>query len=171
MNHDTLLLIFVGLTALALVVEAIVIMAAFLFVRKTVTKLQVDVEELRSKATPILTKSREIMERVSPRIDSISSNLADLSRRVRDQGEEFQAASNEILGRVNRQTDRVDSMFTSVFDLMEHAGGVVADSVSRPVRHVNGIFAAVRAFLGVLSKSSDNPEREARASKDQDMFV
>ena len=83
MNHDTLLLIFVGLTGFALVVQAFVVLAAFLFARKTVKKLQGDVEELRSKVTPILTKSHEIMERVAPRIDSISGDVADLTRRAR----------------------------------------------------------------------------------------
>ncbi len=176
MNHDTLLLIFVGLTAFALVVQALVVLTGFLFARKAVKKLQVDVEDLRSKVTPILVKSREIMERVSPRIDSISSDVADLSRRVREQGEDFQAAASEMLGRVNRQTDRVDSMFTSMFDSMERAGNAVSDSVSKPVRHVNGMVAAAKAFLNVLTRAGNNSdgdvrERAARISKDQDMFV
>jgi uncharacterized protein YoxC len=171
MNHDTLLLIFVGLTGFALVVQAIVVLAAFLFARKTVKKLHVDIDELRSKVTPILTKSREIMDRVSPRIDSISSDVADLSRRVREQGQEFQASATEILERVNRQTDRVDSMFTSVFDSMERAGTAVAGSVNKPVRHVNGVFAGVKAFLNVLKKGNNSSAREAGVSADQDMFV
>ena len=176
MNHDTLLLVFVGLTALALAVQALVVLTAFLFVRKAAKKMQVDVEELRSKVTPILSKSHEIMERISPRIDSISSDVADLSRRLREQSEEFHATANDILGRVNRQTNRVDSMFTSVFDSMERAGNVVADSVSGPARHVNGMVAAARAFLGVLVRGNNSSEREVRertgrVSKDQDMFV
>lgn len=176
MNHDTLLVVFVGLTGLALVVEAIVLVAAFFFARKTVKKLHADVDELRAKAIPLLSKSHEIMEKVSPRIESISRDMADLSRRARDQGEGFSIAANDILGRVNRQTSRVDSMFTSMFDSIEHAGNVVADSVSKPVRHANGAVAAVKAFLNVLSRggpSSESDRREgvARVSKDQDMFV
>ena len=171
MNHDTLLLIFVGLTGLALVVQAIVVLAAFLFARKTVKKLHGDFDELRSKVTPILTKSREVMDRVSPRIESVSSDIADLSRRVREQGEEFQTTATEILGRVNRQTDRVDSMFTSVFNSVERAGTAVAGSMNTPVRQMNGILAAARAFLGVLKKGDNSPEREAKVSADQDMFV
>jgi hypothetical protein len=90
---------------------------------------------------------------------------------VREQGEEFQTTATEILGRVNRQTDRVDSMFTSVFNSVERAGTAVAGSMNRPVRQMNGILAAARAFLGVLTKSDNSPEREARVSADQDMFV
>ena len=97
MNHDTLLVIFVGLTGLALVVEAIVILAAFFLARKTVKKLHADMDELRSKAIPLLSKSHELMEKVSPRIDSISRDMADLSRRAREQGEGFSAAASEIL--------------------------------------------------------------------------
>jgi uncharacterized protein YoxC len=171
MNHDTLLLIFVGLTGFALVVQAIVVLVGFLFVRKTVIKLHGDVEDLRTKVTPILIKSREIMERVSPRIDSISSDVADLSRRVREQGEGFQAAANEILGRVHQQTNRVDSMFTSVFDSMEHAGNAVSGSVNKSVRQSSAVLAAVRAFLGTLTKGKERSERGARVTTDQDMFV
>jgi len=176
MNHDTLLVIFVGLTGLALVVEAIVIVAAFFFARKTVKKLHADVDELRVKALPLLSKSHDLMEKVSPRIDSISKDIADLSRRAREQGEGFSAAANDILGRVNRQTSRVDSMFTSVFDSIERAGNVVADSVSKPVRRANGAIAAIKAFLNVMASGGpasqeDRHERVARVSTDQDMFV
>jgi methyl-accepting chemotaxis protein len=169
MNHDTLLLIFVGCTGLALLVQAIVVLFAFLFVRKTVQKLQEDVGDLRSKAAPFLTKSHEIMERVSPRIESISSDVADLTRRAREQGEDIHAAATEILGRVNRQTSRVDTMFTSLFDSIEHAGNVVADSMTKPARQVSGVIAAARAFLNVLAKGR-GPE-EARVTTDQDIFV
>ena len=176
MNHDTLLVIFVGLTGLALVVEAVVIVAAFFFARKTVKKLHADVDELRAKAMPLLSKSHDLMEKVSPRIDSISRDMADLSRRAREQGEGFSDAASDILGRVNRQTSRVDSMFTSMFDSIEHAGNVVADSVSKPVRHANGALAAIKAFLNVMTSGSpaseaDRQERVARVSTDQDMFV
>jgi methyl-accepting chemotaxis protein len=170
MNHDILLLVFVGFTGFALMVQAIVVLFAFLFVRKTVEKLQEDVGELRSKASPFLTKSHEIMERVGPRIDSISSDVADITRRAREQSEDIHAAASEILERVNRQTSRVDNMFTSLFDSVEHAGNVVADSVSKPARQLSGVIAAARAFLNVIAKGR-GPEEGARVTTDQDMFV
>ena len=112
MNHDTLLVIFVGLTGFALLVQAIVMVAALVTVRKTVRALHEDVQELKTTAMPILAKSRETLDRVAPRIDSISKDMAVLAHTLREQGVELQATASEVLERVQRQTSRVDSMVT-----------------------------------------------------------
>ena len=63
MNNETrLLVIFVGLIAFALLMQAIVMLVAFLVMRKKVKSLQEDVQELRTTAIPILNKSRETLE-------------------------------------------------------------------------------------------------------------
>jgi uncharacterized protein YoxC len=170
MNHDTLLVIFVGLTAVALVAQAMVVVGGFFAIRKAIKKLHAEVTEVRGTVTPLLHKSREIVDKVSPRVDSISRDVADLVRRAREQGEDVQATTNDILGRVNRQTSRVDSMFTSAFDTVEHAGNVVADSVSGPVRQASAMLAAARAFVNVLTKGKQT-EDDGRVAADQDMFV
>src|SRR6476620_259420 len=170
MNHETLLVIFVGLTAFALLVQAIVILAFFLAIRKHIGAVQSDIQELRTAATPILHKSREILDRVSPKIDSVATDVAGLARDLREQGIQVQATVGDILDRVQRQSSRVDSMFTSVVDGVEHASNVVADTVSKPVRQASAIVAAAKAFLNVMT-SGRRPSRPARIATDQDMFV
>jgi methyl-accepting chemotaxis protein len=170
MNNEMLLVIFVGLTGFALLVQAIVMLVAFLTMRRTVMSLQSDVQELRSTVTPILTKSRETLERVAPKIESVANDVADLARRVNEQSVEFQAVAGEILDRVHRQTSRVDNMFTNVVDGVEHASNVVADSVTRPVRQISGVLAGAKAFFSVLA-TGRRPGERSRVVADQDMFV
>jgi|ERR1039457_487433 uncharacterized protein YoxC len=170
MNHDTLLLIFVGLTGFALLVQAIVMLAFFLTIRKTVAAVQADVQELRTGIMPVLTKSRELMDQLGPKVDSIATDLAGLARTLREQGAEFQASTNEILGRVNRQAGRLDLMFTNVVDGVEHASNVVVNSVNGPVRQISAMIASAKAFLTVLT-TGKRETRQTRISADQDMFV
>jgi len=170
MNHDTLLVIFVGLTAFALLVQAIVVLAFFLAIRKHIGKVQADIQELRTAATPILHKSREILDRLSPKIDSVATDMAGLARDLREQGIQVQATVGDILDRVQRQSSRVDSMFTSAVDGVEHASTVVVDSVSKPVRQASAMVAAAKAFLNVLA-TGRRSARPARIATDQDMFV
>ena len=170
MNNETLLVIFVALTMVALMVQAIVMLVAFLTMRKTVISLQSDVHELRSSAMPIIEKSRDTLEKLAPKIESVSNDVTEIARALREQTLQFQAVAGDVLDRVHRQTSRVDNMFTSVVDGVEHASNVVVDSVTAPVRQVAAMLAGAEAFLTVLATGRRPGDREEIIA-DQDMFV
>jgi hypothetical protein len=168
-NPTTLLLIFVGLTALALLTQAIVMLVAFLVIRKLIKSLMSDVTELRAKAMPMLEKSRQTLDKVTPKVESVAADVAELTHIVKAQAVEFQIMASEILGRVHRQTDRVDDMFTDLLNNVEHASTVVVDSVARPVRRMSSLLAGAKAFLSVLT--TGRRPRQAEVVADHDMFV
>ena len=169
-NETTLLVVFVGLTGLALVVQAIVMLVAFLAMRKTIISLHADVQELRTTAMPVLVKSRETLEKVAPKLESVATDVADIAHILKRQSVEFEAVAGDILERVHRQTSRVDNMFTGVVDGVERASNVVVDSVIKPARQVSAMLAGAKAFLNVLA-TGRRPNRQADIVADQDMFV
>jgi uncharacterized protein YoxC len=169
-NETTLLVIFVGITGFALLVQAIVMLVAFLTMRKTIVSLQSDVQELRTTAMPILDKTRETLAKVAPKIESIATDVADVTHRLREQSVEFEVVAGEILERVHRQTSRVDDMFTGVVDGVEHASNVVANTITTPVRRITAMLAGAKAFLTVLA-TGRRPEQRVDVVADQDMFV
>jgi len=169
-NETTLLVIFVGITGFALVVQAIVMLVAFLTMRKSIISLQSDVQELRTTAMPILAKSRETLEKVAPKLESVATDVADIAHILKRQSVEFQAVAGDILERVHRQTSRVDNMFTNVVDGVERTSYVVVDSIGRPVRQLAAMLAGAKAFLTVLA-TGRRPDQQADIVADQDMFV
>jgi len=171
MNNETLLVIFVGLTGFALLVQAIVMLAAFLTMRKTVVSLQSDVHELRASAMPIIEKSRDTLEKLAPKIESVSNDVSEVVRTLREQTHQFQLVAGDVLDRVHRQTSRVDNMFTGVVDSVEHASNVVVDSVARPVRQASALLAGAKAFLGVLATGRRRPGDRVEVTANEDMFV
>jgi hypothetical protein len=172
MNNEIiwLLVVIVALIAISLLLQTIVMVVAFFTVRKTITNVQGDIQELRSTVIPLFVRSKDTLENVAPKIESIAADVADLTRRFREQGAEAQLAAADILDRIHRQTSRVDNMFTTVIDSVEHASIVVSDSVARPVRQVSAMLASVKAFLTVLARGRRS-ERPAEVVPDQDMFV
>lgn len=170
MNNEVLLVAFVGLTGFAMLVQAIVMLVAFLTMRKTIMSLQSDVQEMRTSVMPILSRSKETIDRIAPKIESIATDMADLAQRAREQGIEVQATATEILDRIHRQTSRVDTMFTGLIDSVEYASNVVADSVTKPVRQISALLASAKAFLSVLA-TGRRPGQQAEVVQDQDMFV
>lgn len=170
MNNETLLVAFVGLTGFAMLVQAIVMLVAFLTMRKTIVSLQSDVQEMRTSVMPILVRSKETIDKIAPKIESIASDMADLAQRAREQGVEVQATATDIMERIHRQTSRVDAMFTGLVDSVEYASNVVADTVTRPMRQISALLASAKAFLSVLA-TGRRPGQPAEVVQDQDMFV
>jgi uncharacterized protein YoxC len=169
MNNETLwLMIFVGLTAVALFGQFIVMLVAFFMVRKTLNSVQGEIGEIRSTVMPMITRSKELLEKVAPKVESVAADVADMAQSAREQTAHIRFTADEVLARVYRQTSRVDNMITNVADGVEHAGSVVADSVTKPVRQVSAMLAAAKAFLGVLATGRRN---DRQVVSDQDMFV
>src|ERR1700740_553499 len=140
-NNETLTLIFVGATAIAVLLQAMILLALFITVHKSVKAIHSEVELLRSAATPILNHTKDFVTRVTPKLDAVASDMVEMSRGLRAQTLEFQAPHSEILGRAHRQTGRMDTMFTSTLDTVDKASTAVNDAVSVPLKHLSGITA------------------------------
>lgn len=171
-NNETITLIFVIAIAVAVGLQAAILLALFVVVRKSVKKLHAEVELLRTAATPILDHTREFVKNVSPKIDAAAADFAEMARGWRAQSVEFRASASDIMERVNRQTGRVDTMFTGALNHVDRAGNALSDAVSVPLKHLSGVAAFARA--AVASLRSNNPKSQtppARAVGDKDLFV
>jgi uncharacterized protein YoxC len=169
-NHETLKLVFVALTGLAVLLQALILLAIFIALRKTAQQVHEQVEDLRSTITPILTESREFLARVGPKLDSVAGDLAELAHGLRAQSVELQATTTEMLDRVRRQSSRVDAMFTSVLDTVDRASGVVSQKVRIPMRQLSAIAASIKAVVSTLRNGTPSPA-QTHSPADKDMFV
>jgi len=173
-NNEVLLIVFVALTGAAVMLQAFVLLAIFLTVRRTARTVEEQMVEVRTTVLPAVNEAREFLKRVGPRIDSVTTDLADLAQGLRAQGAELEASTAEIMERVRRQSSRLDAMFSGVLDGVDRAGAIVTDLVSMPLRQISGIAAFARAAIGTLRSGS--PQREpgpqsTHAAADKDMFV
>lgn len=171
-NNQTLTLIFVGATAIAVLLQAGILLALFITVRKTVKAIHAEVEVLRTSALPVLDHTKEFVRGVTPKIDSVATDLAEMARALRVQTMEFQASASDILGRVHRQTGRMDTMMTGALDTVDRASTAVNDAVNIPLKHLSGIAAFARAALDSFrSNGPKNRVQPSRPAGDKDLFV
>lgn len=183
LDSDTLLIVFIALTALAMLMQAVILLAMFLSLRKAARSLNEQIDELRSSVMPVVENTRdllanmlELFARVGPRIEAVSSDLAEVTDSLRRQSTLFQSSAQEILDRVRGQASRIDGMFSTVLDGVEKAGVFVADVVSRPVRQISAVLASVRAVVESLRTppAEERPAPAPTTSKDladKDLFV
>ena len=95
-----------------------------------------------------------------------------LTRALRDQTADVQAAADEIIARVRRQASRLDTMLSSVLDAVDRASAFMADTVAKPMRQLSAFLASAKAVVESLRSRTVRRARQTnRASGDNDMFV
>ena len=172
LDIPTLQLILVAVVALAFVVQAIVLVLVLVAVRKLARSLTEEVQDLRSAVMPIVDTTRNLVERLAPKIQETTADLAVLTRALRDQAADVQAAADDIIARARNQVGRVDSMLTSLLDAVDRATVFMADAVSKPMRQLSAFLASAKAVVESL-RNNEGPHRAPanRSSSDHDMFV
>lgn len=169
LDNETILLAFVAVTGLAVLLQAFILLAILISVRKAARSIKEELEDLRSAAMPVIYNTRDLFSRLAPVIEDTVGDLSEIARGLRVQTEGMQSTATEIVEKVRQQTTRLDAMFTGVLDAIDRAGGFVADAVSKPVRQLSALVASIKAVVESLRVPGEHP-RPARP-RDEDMFV
>lgn len=175
LDNETIMLAFVAVTGLAVVMQAIILLAIYVTVSKAAKSIKEEAEDLRSSLMPVIHNTRDLYTRLAPKIESAATDLAELTHGLRVQSAEMQISAQEILERLHRLSNRVDTMFTGALDAVDRAGSFVAEAVGRPVRQFSGLLAGVKAVIESLRATTQEQGSSAsgtsRAAADKDMFV
>jgi methyl-accepting chemotaxis protein len=171
LDNQTILLAFAVVTGLAVLLQAIILLAIFVTMRKSAGAIRKEVEILRATLTPVLFDTRELvassrdtlisaqdfianaqgfLARVSPKVEAAAGDLVEITKGLRAQAGQVQSTVTEILENVRKQSGRLDHMTSSFLDTVDRAGGFVSDVVSRPVRQISGILGVVKSVIESL---------------------
>ena len=169
-NHEILELAFVVVAALALVLQTSILFALYLGASKSAKSMKVEIEEMRLNIMPTVERTRDLIERISPKVEQTLTDVAEITRSVRAQAVEIESVTKDVVERVRKETGRIDSMFANTLDAVDKAGDFVSRAVSTPVRQLSGILAGIKAVVESLSTPYP-PAQGNNAHHDNDMFV
>ena len=168
-NTQTILIVFVALTGVAVLLQAFVLLAIYLSLKKTAKSVADAGEDLKTTVLPLVHSTRELMERLSPQIITVSAGLADLTEILHKETKGVRVSVSEIMERVSRQTKRLDGMLTTGLDTVERTAEVIETAVAKPVRQANGVFAAIKAIIETYR--APLPPRRPTYDPENDQFV
>jgi methyl-accepting chemotaxis protein len=147
---DNLLPVFIGLTALAVLLQAGLLAAMYLAMRKTSARMESLANEVKSKALPaidsaqgLITELRPKLQVIADRVEVIADNLSNATSTVRAQVERVDAAVNDVVDRARLQVIRADDLLGRTLDRVEETSEIVHKTVTSPVRQVTGIIQGV----------------------------
>ncbi len=157
LDNETILIVFVAITGLAVLLQAIILLAIYVAMRKAAERTQKEIEALRTSLVPLIDETRDVLAstqrffgRVAPKIEAVATDLAEITRGLRLQSVEVQCSVEEILERVRAESRRLDGILSNLLDNVERAEDFVNLIVSKPVRQVSAILRAAKAIINSL---------------------
>ena len=162
--------IFVGVTAAAVVIQAGILVALFVAVKKSTSRMEALASEVKTKVIPTVDTAQSMLVEWRPKIDTIASNVSDATTVVRGQVERLDATVTDIVDRTRLQVIRADELLNRTMDRIEETSDVVHRTVVSPVRHLSGIIQGLTAGLESLLGGERRRRHDVSVPQDE-MFI
>jgi hypothetical protein len=169
------LTLFIAVTAAAVVLQMLILLAMCVVMFKLSKKLQSVTEETQSRLMPLLDNAKvmqgeikSFLETSRPKIDVVLDNVAHVTTTARTELERVDATLHDLLDRVRLQVIRTDEMVTRTLDRVEETSEKVQHSVMAPVRQVSGIVQAISVGVGAYFNSQ---RRGRNGGPSDEMFI
>jgi chromatin segregation and condensation protein Rec8/ScpA/Scc1 (kleisin family) len=167
--------VFIALTGIAVLLQAAILLAIYLAMRKSGARMEALAAEVKGKVLPAVEELQSTMTEVRPRLTVIAANLEETTRAVRSQVERVDATVNDVVDRARLQVIRADELLTRTLDRVEQTSDMVHKTVISPVRQLSGLMQGITAGLEFLFSGRGNrngARREERRPVPQDeMFI
>jgi hypothetical protein len=167
---------FVVVTALAVVLQAIVLIALFIQLRRTAARVEQTVTDLNTKVTPLISRVQILVEEISPRISGIVADASEITRLARGEAQKVDRVLSEALERLRMQLIHVDHVLTGAMEAVEEAGSRLRQTVWGPVVKatalIRGVQAGIDFFRNTRQRRGPIDHVEASAEQqDEGMFI
>jgi hypothetical protein len=166
-GNAKLLMIFIGLVAVSMVVQALVVVVMAAKTSGLVKGMSASVEELKAKLLPLidtathLTRSSQtLLDATAPKIKLVGDNLAkasemmvETSEVVRTSALRFEQTIADANVRTQRQVARVDGMVTAALATTTEIVESIGNGIRVPTQKIIGIATQLRYGLeGLYAK-------------------
>lgn len=150
--------VFIIATAIAVVIQAGVMVGLFLTVRETSKRVESLASEVKTKALPTMETAQAMLVELRPRITEIVTNVDHSARMARTQMERLDATVSDVVDRTRLQVIRADELVNRTLDRVEETSDMVHQTVISPIRQLSGLMtglsAGIEYFLGRKRRQS-----------------
>ena len=168
--------LFVIVTAIAVVLQAVILIALFVQMRRTAAVVERTVSDLNTKITPLIARVQVVVEDISPRISGIVADAAEITRLARSEAQKADRILSEALERLRMQLIHVDHILTGAMEAVEEAGTHLRQTIWGPVvkatAMIRGVQAGIDFFRTARHRRGPIDHVEASAEQqDEGMFI
>jgi hypothetical protein len=164
---------FVVVTAAAVVLQAVILIALFIQLRRTAARVEQSTVDLQARLTPILTRVEVLVEDLSPRISGIVADASEITRLTRGQAQRADRILSEALERLRLQVVHVDQIVTGTMEAVEEAGSKLRKTIWGPIIRATALVRGIQTGLEFFraARQGREPAEPTSDRRDEGMFV
>ncbi len=159
---EGLLTLFVGLTAVAVLVQAVILVSLYILSRRVAGQVELTLSQLRELMPSLKT--------VTENLKTVSEDVVEIGSVAREQFHRVEEMVGETGQALQSQLEKVDNMSREVAERVNETVDVVQDSIIRPVREVGalarGLTKGLEVFLNRKNRSTVD-----QAHSDDELFI
>ncbi len=165
MDQNTLLTIFVAISAIALLMQFATLLGLFLVARK----LQQAVMPMVPQIEAIVGTTKRTAESVSAHIEKIGNTSNSILDVTKQQVHKIDVLLNDAAARAKVQMERAEMVLDDSMTRVQHTVTAVQSGVLRPIREVHGVLSGIRTAVAYLGRGGRPTVDHATA--DEEMFI
>lgn len=169
--HETLLMVFIAITSIAVVIQMGVLIALYTGMKKTSARLESLANQVESRAIPTLDMAQDLLRESKPKVETILANLADTSTTIRQEVERLDVSVADMVDRARLQVIRMDELVSATLDRVEDATEIVHRSVIGPVRQAQGVIQGLTTALATFFNRGPYARTRRGDGHKEEMFI
>jgi ABC-type transporter Mla subunit MlaD len=176
--NETLLIVFVAVTSIAVLIQAGILIGLYVAVRKSITRTESLANELQTNVLPSVEKFLPQVEamlttfnELKPKFEAVATNLSESSTTVKNQLARVDATLTDGLDRARLQIIRADELLSRTMDKVEDTTEFVQKTVVSPIRQVNGLMAAISTGVEVFLGQKKRHGKNGSSVPQDEMFI
>jgi hypothetical protein len=172
---DKLTPLFIFLTGAAVMLQAGILLAMYLAMRNSASRVEAIAADVKAKMLPTLEQTQLFLTEIGPKLHVIADNLQDSTTLLRDQVLRVDATVQDAMDRGRLQIIRADELVTRTLDRVEQTSDMVHQTVISPVRRLSGLVQGLTVGLEFLfggrGRRNGNNREERRPVPQDEMFI
>jgi hypothetical protein len=168
---ETWVAVFVCVAAAAILLQAAILVAMYLQMRRTTDRMERFTADLESRLTPILTRVQILLEDTQPKITEMVADAAHVVYLARAQAQKVDRVFTEASDRLRGQLVRADRIVTGALEAVEDAGSKFSHNVWRPVRQVSALMQGIKVGIDLLRSRRGRRRPEEPLEQEEELFI
>jgi len=142
--------LFVAFTGAAVLLQALVLLAMYLAMRKSSERMQALADDVKNKVMPTVAEAQQMLTLLRPKVEVIVDNLEETTTVMRSEIRRIDAAVNDAVDRARLQVIRADELLSRTLDRVEQTSDMVHKTVVSPMRQLSGLMQGITVGLEFL---------------------
>lgn len=167
--------LFVAVTGVAVLLQAGVLLAMYLAMRKSGQRMEELAGDVKTKVMPTVVEAQAMITALRPKIENIVENLSETTTTLRSEVQRVDATVNDVIDRARLQVIRADELLSRTLDRVEQTSDLVHKTVVSPVKQISGmvqgITVALEFLFGGRNRRNGGSREERRPVPQDEMFI